>query len=76
MARGRWAVPVVEDLAEENAVEEEACDEAVSLLVWGFARGVVGFRGEMEIQGTNLERMTLSSTSCNVVKIRMRDPRR
>jgi len=29
MVRGRWAVPVIEDLAEEDAVEEEACDEAI-----------------------------------------------
>ncbi len=33
MVRGRWAVPVIEDLAEEDAVEEEACDEAIWLLV-------------------------------------------
>lgn len=69
MARGRWAVPVVKDLAEEDAVEEEACDEAVWLLV-------SGFRGGIEILWTDLERMTLSSTSWSVVKIRMRDPRR
>lgn len=35
-----------------------------------------GFGGGTENLEADLERMTLSSTSCSVVKIRIKDPRR